>query len=37
MLATNRFHTPLPLATLWILATYWAAQWLIAGALPLRR
>jgi len=37
LLATNRFHTPLPLATLWILATYWAAQWLIAGALPLRR
>lgn len=37
LLATNRFHTPLPLATLWVLATYWAAQWLIAGALPARR
>ena len=37
LLATNRFHTPLPLSTLWILATYWSAQWLIAGALPPRR
>ena len=37
LLATNRFHTPLPLATLWVLATYWAAQWLIASALPPRR
>jgi hypothetical protein len=23
----------LPLASLWILATYWAAQWCIASAL----
>jgi uncharacterized membrane protein YhhN len=37
LLATNRFHTPLPLATLWVLATYWAAQWLIASALAPRR
>ena len=37
LLATNRFHTPLPLSTLWILATYWSAQWLIASALPPRR
>lgn len=37
LLATNRFHTPLPLSTLWILATYWAAQWLIASTLPPRR
>lgn len=37
LLATNRFHTPLPLSALWILATYWAAQWLIASSLPLRR
>jgi uncharacterized membrane protein YhhN len=36
LLATNRFHTPLPLASLWILGTYWAAQWLIASALPPR-
>lgn len=37
LLATNRFHTPLPLATLWVLASYWAAQWCIAGSLPPRR
>ncbi len=37
LLAFNRFHSPLPLATLWILASYWAAQWLIASALPPRR
>lgn len=37
LLATNRFHTPLPLGALWILATYWAAQWLIASSLPPRR
>ena len=36
LLATNRFHTPLPLSALWILATYWAAQWLIASSLPPR-
>lgn len=36
LLATNRFHTPLPLSALWILATYWAAQWLIANSLPPR-
>ena len=37
LLATDRFHTPLPLSALWILATYWAAQWLIASSLPPRR
>ena len=37
LLAINRFHTPLPLSGLWILATYWAAQWLIASTLPPRR
>ena len=37
LLATNRFHTPLPLSALWILATYWAAQWLIASSLPPRQ
>ena len=36
LLAFNRFHTPLPLAGLLILTTYWAAQWLIASALPPR-
>ena len=29
LLATNRFVTPLPLASLWVLATYYLAQWLI--------
>jgi uncharacterized membrane protein YhhN len=33
LLATNRFAGPLPLASLWILATYWAAQWCIASWL----
>lgn len=30
LLATNRFAQPLPLASLWILATYWSAQVCIA-------
>ena len=29
------FATPLPLSGLWILATYWSAQWCIASWLPL--
>ncbi|MFT3666333.1 lysoplasmalogenase [Piscinibacter sp.] len=33
LLATNRFTLPLPAASLWILASYWAAQWLIASWL----
>jgi uncharacterized membrane protein YhhN len=33
LLATNKFALPLPLAPLWILATYWLAQWCIASAL----
>ncbi len=37
LLAFNRFHTALPAAALWILATYWSAQWLIASSLPARR
>jgi len=36
LLATHKFAGPLPLATLWVLATYWAAQWLIASSLPRR-
>jgi uncharacterized membrane protein YhhN len=36
LLATNKFATPLPLAGLWILATYWAAQWCIAAHLSPR-
>lgn len=33
LLATNRFATPLPMASLWILASYWTAQWCIASWL----
>jgi len=33
LLATNRFALPLPASNLWILATYWAAQWCIASWL----
>jgi uncharacterized membrane protein YhhN len=33
LLATNKFAAPLPLPALWILATYWAAQSLIAASL----
>ena len=33
LLAINKFGTPLPLAALWILASYWLAQWCIASAL----
>jgi uncharacterized membrane protein YhhN len=33
LLATNKFAGPLPLASLWILSSYWAAQWCIASWL----
>lgn len=33
LLATNKFAAPLPAASLWILATYWAAQWCIVSWL----
>jgi uncharacterized membrane protein YhhN len=33
LLATNKFGGELPLASLWILATYWLAQWCIASWL----
>ncbi len=36
LLAINKFAAPLPLAALWILATYWVAQWCIASALGRR-
>jgi uncharacterized membrane protein YhhN len=36
LLATNKFAGPLPLASLWILSTYWAAQWCIASWLKPR-
>jgi uncharacterized membrane protein YhhN len=36
LLATNRFAGPLPLAGLWILGTYWSAQWCISSWLKPR-
>jgi uncharacterized membrane protein YhhN len=36
LLATNKFAVALPLSSLWILATYWAAQWCIASWLRPR-
>ncbi|MDO8419411.1 MAG: lysoplasmalogenase [Rubrivivax sp.] len=33
LLATNKFAGPLPLASLWILGSYWSAQWCIASWL----
>lgn len=32
-LAINKFAGPLPLAALWVLLTYWSAQWCIASWL----
>jgi uncharacterized membrane protein YhhN len=37
ILATNKFAGPVPLSSLWILASYWAAQWCIASWLAPRR
>lgn len=37
VLATNRFALRLPLSDLWILSTYWAAQWCTASWLPPSR
>lgn len=37
LLATNRFVLPLPLASLWVLATYWTAQACIASWLASPR
>lgn len=37
LLAINKFASPLPAASLWILATYWSAQWCIAYWLPPRK
>jgi uncharacterized membrane protein YhhN len=34
LLATNKFAGPLPFSSLWVLATYWPAQWCIARWLP---
>jgi uncharacterized membrane protein YhhN len=35
LLAFNKFAGPVPLASLWILATYWSAQWCIANSLKV--
>lgn len=35
-LATNKFAGPLPLASVWVLSTYWVAQCCIAGWLAPR-
>ena len=37
LLATNKFAAALPAANLWMLATYWLAQWCIASWLPAAR
>lgn len=37
LLAVDRFHTPLPLAALLVLGTYYPAQVLIALSIPLQR
>ena len=34
LLATNKFAAALPAASLWMLGTYWLAQWCIASWLP---
>jgi uncharacterized membrane protein YhhN len=36
LLASDRFAGPLPLASLWVLTSYWAAQWCIASWLSPR-
>ena len=36
LLAPDKFALPLPLASWWILLTYWLAQWGIAWALRAR-
>ena len=37
LLASHKFAGPLPLASLWILASYWSAQWCIASWLAPRK
>jgi hypothetical protein len=33
LLAFNKFAAPLALSSVWILLTYWSAQWCIAESL----
>ena len=35
LLALDRFSTPIPIASVWVLATYWIAQWCIARSVRL--
>jgi uncharacterized membrane protein YhhN len=37
LLAFNKFVQPLPLSALWILASYWLAQWCIASSLGAKK
>ncbi|RZI60711.1 MAG: lysoplasmalogenase [Rubrivivax sp.] len=37
MLAINKFAGPLEMASFWVLASYWPAQWCIASSLERRR
>jgi len=37
LLAINKFALALPLSGLWILLSYWLAQWCIASWLPRER
>lgn len=37
LLAIDRFHTPLPAAALWVLASYWLAQLLIGRSVSQHR
>ena len=37
LLAFNKFAAPLPLSALWILLSYWLAQWCIASSLQAGR
>jgi hypothetical protein len=37
MLAINKFAGPLDMASFWVLASYWPAQWCIASSLGRAR
>ena len=36
LLALDRFSAPIPVASVWVLATYWVAQWCIARSVSAR-
>ena len=36
LLAVDRFSAPIPMASVWVLATYWIAQWCIASSVSAR-